>query len=1348
MKKRNKKIIKRILRWLLGTVIVVLCLLAAFALYLTTTSGENLIRSIAETQLSRALQQNVSIEKVETNLISRLQIRKLNISKEQDGSEIAFVKLNELRAHYSLWQLIRQNIHIPALQVDSLQVWVLKDSSGFYNLPLPAPPADPSTADEESTLNIALGTLTMEHCTFHYQDQTVPMSGTLRSFNFHLKNQNLNHYDFAISAFGNDFNYENRVVPVDTIEMKGEWVEQELRIHSSLMTLPGYRLSGDASLDLKADSPEVRGNLQLRGSPQALSEIFQDYLPEQVYPLKGEMNLSIELSGTVDMPRIAALIYFPRLHLAETILREGTIEAEWYDRTIGLKQFTMQIMEGEVQGAGGFEMGEALSHSLDFQVNNLDLARIWSALYHEPSPYQGRINGNISSSGPVETVDSLRLLADLSVQSFRFRGTPLSDFVVQAKMEQGRAMLDLHQADSRILANVRFRDEQLQGDFSVKIHRLEPLAGLFNLMGLRGRVYVKGDLSGTTESPQVRADFGAAGIRYQNLPLDTLQGSLSYSDDQLQFGKSVFSGSLAEIDSVSPPFDFADLAGGFSYQGEFEGSRDNLTGSFSLLFTNPRYAGYEMDSLSVQLSASNNTIYLDRLHAARDSLSILAAGKYSLLQSNGELRLGFFEDGIPATLRDRDYQIRTTFDLSDSARWKMDLVVENLELAELISLAPDMDDISGRLNLDLNFAGTPRKPRADLAFCIHTPRFQQVNMDSIAGRMALKSDFLHLQKLEIAAGENRSWFEGRVQLRKPGEAEYGFTRDNFIAFSAEGDDIDLRLFNPFLTSGMRIAGVSSYRLDMEGSLNNPQINGELSITRGEVYAAEGSPPISLLEMDLSLEDSLLHIRQFSGEIQKTPFNLRGTVIAQKSLSFATDVQLSIQNTTVLRSVGAIDENEMDFSLTVNQFDISFLQPFLTGIENLKGAANSNIKIKGSFTEPDFSGHFSIRDLSFQPEELNAPLSGGVVKINFAGNRVDLDSLYLRLNEGSIESRGYVEIENQEIARLNFGARIQNVKLDEPGEYLLTVNTAQLSYQKQNNQYLLSGDIVLGESKLLYNFRPQAILPFSKKVEQPAAEPTPMMKQTRLSVRVRESDRLWVDNNLARIRLRSELEFIGNLAQPNIAGRVSVEEGYVLYLDRKFQLETGVIDFVDPNRLNPIVDLDARTSVTAYERLESTIYDITLKITGPLDEAKVELFSDPALERSDIVALLTVGATRRQLTGGDGGEVSTAEILEQRIQTLSSRIISGYAGRRLEKLFGLEEVTIQGNLFGGAGNGPQLVASKRITSSAKITYTTTVGHLNEQGIRLDYSLSKHFSLEGQTDQLGESSLGIKYNLRFK
>ena len=81
--------------------------------------------------------------------------------------------------------------------------------------------------------------------------------------------------------------------------------------------------------------------------------------------------------------------------------------------------------------------------------------------------------------------------------------------------------------------------------------------------------------------------------------------------------------------------------------------------------------------------------------------------------------------------------------------------------------------------------------------------------------------------------------------------------------------------------------------------------------------------------------------------------------------------------------------------------------------------------------------------------------------------------------------------------------------------------------------------------------------------------------------------------------------------------------------------------------------------------------------------------------------------------------------------------------------GLDEFTIEGNLFSFDRSwGPQLLASKKISSRMEITYTTTVGHSNENRFRLDYWLSKHFSLEGETDQQGRAGMNLKYRLRYK
>ena len=254
----------------------------------------------------------------------------------------------------------------------------------------------------------------------------------------------------------------------------------------------------------------------------------------------------------------------------------------------------------------------------------------------------------------------------------------------------------------------------------------------------------------------------------------------------------------------------------------------------------------------------------------------------------------------------------------------------------------------------------------------------------------------------------------------------------------------------------------------------------------------------------------------------------------------------------------------------------------------------------------------------------------------------------------------------------------------------------------------------------------------------------------MDVRLRQSDRIWLDNNLGRVRLRAEMRLVGSVNRPALSGRLTAEEGYVFHMDRKLRLQRGIADFADPHRINPVLDISAEAKIRAIQTRSQTPYTVSLGVTGPADQAVVTLTSDPPLERGDIVALMTLGATRAQMTGGDASTRSgLGLVLRERAEQLTSGYLTGYAARRVGDLLGLETATIEGNLFRFGRNwGPQLLASKRLTNRMQITYSTTIGHANEQSIRLDYRLDKYFSFEGQTDQRGNAGIDLKYRIQLR
>ncbi|HUT63333.1 MAG TPA: translocation/assembly module TamB domain-containing protein, partial [Anaerolineae bacterium] len=432
-------------------------------------------------------------------------------------------------------------------------------------------------------------------------------------------------------------------------------------------------------------------------------------------------------------------------------------------------------------------------------------------------------------------------------------------------------------------------------------------------------------------------------------------------------------------------------------------------------------------------------------------------------------------------------------------------------------------------------------------------------------------------------------------------------------------------------------------------------------------------------------------------------------------------------------------------------NVAILQPLISDLQNLKGRVNAAFTIKGAVKDPALNGTLNVSDISFRPPLMNVPFTSGFAALRFDRDNIFLDSLSVGINKGKLLASGSASHNKSELSHLDVNAIIRNVSFERPKEYTMTIDSAHLSYKKHDNYYDLEGEVVLGESRLVKDFQPKAILPFIQKVERPAQAPSPVAQQVRINVLIRANQTLWVDNNLARMRVRSDIEMIGTLARPNVTGRMSVEEGYIVYLDKKFKIDHGIVDFIDPNRFNPIIDFQAGTNLKSYQTLSKIQYDITLTVNGPLEQATFELTSDPSLNKTDIIALLTVGATREQLTGRstNGTDTSLSDILKERAEVLSSQKISGYFSRKVGNVLGLEEISVEGNLFTiGKSSGPQLVASEKISDRMGITYTTAVGHLNEQSIRLDYRLNKYFSLEGQTDQKGRSAIDLKYRLRFK
>lgn len=177
--------------------------------------------------------------------------------------------------------------------------------------------------------------------------------------------------------------------------------------------------------------------------------------------------------------------------------------------------------------------------------------------------------------------------------------------------------------------------------------------------------------------------------------------------------------------------------------------------------------------------------------------------------------------------------------------------------------------------------------------------------------------------------------------------------------------------------------------------------------------------------------------------------------------------------------------------------------------------------------------------------------------------------------------------------------------------------------------------------------------------------------------VTEEDVL-VDNNYGRFPLAANVRLLGRVADPGLLGRITLGEGGRIVLGgRGYRIERGTLEFVDPRRVVPEVDLTVKTRVSPYE--------ITLALRGAPDRLTSELSADDAtLSELDLVSLLVTG--RRASEGG----LADVEAIRRTMLSYLSGDLLGLLGQPL----GLDSVRLErgpgDELFGA---DPALVAAE-------------------------------------------------------
>jgi translocation and assembly module TamB len=270
--------------------------------------------------------------------------------------------------------------------------------------------------------------------------------------------------------------------------------------------------------------------------------------------------------------------------------------------------------------------------------------------------------------------------------------------------------------------------------------------------------------------------------------------------------------------------------------------------------------------------------------------------------------------------------------------------------------------------------------------------------------------------------------------------------------------------------------------------------------------------------------------------------------------------------------------------------------------------------------------------------------------------------------------------------------------------------------------LLNGQVLIDRLSLTKSFDLATFADQFSGTSSPA--PGGLAENVKLNVGIRSSQEMGLSSSELNIQGTTDLRVQGTAADPVIVGRTNITGGELFFRGRRYQVQNGIVQFVNPVQTEPVVNLLVTTVVNQF--------NLSLNFVGPLDRLRTTYISDPPLPPVDIISLLVQGRT-----------TEAAQSSPATPQSLVAQQLSGQVSSRVQKLAGISSLTIDPQLGGNGTNpGAQLAIQQRVTKNLLFSFATDVTKTQGELIQLEYQITPKYSISAIRDQSGGLQLQVK------
>jgi translocation and assembly module TamB len=1251
---------------------------------------------------------------------------------KEAASQAPLFRAKSLRLGLNVRSWWDRDVELRALTVDSPEVHIYVSPDGTTNLPDPKVPKAGGNPVED-LIRLKIGVLQVKQGVFEYDSRQVPFATRAEGLDVLLKFDRTGpRYRAEVSAKKVDLpgNFHPRLEAKARLEANEVWIESsKLQWGDSRVEVEGpVRNFRHPVVDLN-----VNGAVLMRDIPDnPVAEGYGTFHGRATY----EAEHGIRLQGHVEGDQLA---YFSRQFSVRGVRARG--EAVMTGSLLEIQQLQVSSPYGDWSGAG--RLAEWRRFELKGTANRIALDRLQATYLSKPYPWNARLTGPVAFGGELTAAGLSRGHAEVLLDVTPSEG----ELPVEGKLD-----LNWSQATGRVGLNSSYLKTEgtrlnLQGTlgeklelglFATRLRDLDPIIAMvagkpdFELPVKlnNGEARVDAVLEGPLNAVRIRGSAAMTNVMFQEILFPRAETRFDLSREELRLQgltvamqkargtgdlrlglrdyevhqDSPLSGTLAlsngDVEEIARLAHLtAPVSGAMEGNVVAGGTLGMPTGQVSFTLANAAWGTEKFSRIAGQVS-------LDARGELRGGLNV----EQTRIDLSGTYR------HQPADFRSGDFTVsmkETGFTLKDSEA--------------LVEMRPGLD---GAVASALRARVVLANGKAQLRFVEGSLKVSGLHVGGRGlGDLTINGetngDQLNVQ-MALAMPSGRAEGEARIQLAGdyPSEGKLTLPRIGFgLIHDLTGETAEPDKLEPWPMRGFVRSSVTWKAPLAEPRQGSAEVTIQELQLRPRDNAQVGETQVDTSEMTL----------RNSGPLVLRVDNTAARVVQAKVTALNTDL-------TATGSYAFHSKSPWNASLkgAVNMAVLSTFRPDLVA----SGSAAIDATLRGAAADPQLSGRMSISGASFYLKDLPNGIENASGTVYFEKQRANIEKLTGQTGGGTFGISGFVGYSRDEVS-YRLQATASNIRVRYP-EGVSTTLDAGLSLTGSSARSLLAGNITVQRAGIVAGGDVASMVGGSGNPIPAAASQHEFLRNLQFDIRVRTSPNATFQSSYTQdLQTEADLRLRGSPAKPILLGSIKSNQGGVQFFGNRYTISRGEVLFYNTALVQPQIDLDLETRIRGV-----TVY---INVSGPLSRLNINYRSEPPLQSSEILALLTVGrsptATSTSVTASQS--IRSQSVMENSPNSLLGGALSAGVSSRVERFFGSSRIKIDPN-FTGVENLPQarLSVEQSISRDITVTFITNLSRSQQQVVRVEWDVNRQWSVIAVKDENGTFAVDFLFRRRFK